>query len=247
MHKTYHENFNNFTEIPLREFLAANKQSFSAIGKGKMVIDVPRDTDVLKLWLTEVLYSPEVSYTLVSIGRLDEKGFSATFSSRKCAIHGPKGEQVNEIPKTNRCLYKTEHEPAEEVNLAEKILTVDKLHWCLGHISPKSAQRLVKDGFVTGLKLEPTSNADIFCKSCIYAKATHKMVPKAREGKHTAEFGDEIHTDVWGPAPMESKGGKHYYITYTDNSIHLTNLYLLAKKVMPTRPTRTMMHGAQHS
>ena len=226
----YHKNFNNFTQIPLREFLAANKQSFSAIGKGKMVIDIPKDTDVSKLWLKEVLYSPEVGYTLVSICRLDEKGFLATFSSRNCTIHGPKGEWVGEIPKTNRGLYKTEHEPAEEVNLAEEILTVDKLHWCLGHISLKSTQKLVKDGFVTGLKLEPTSNADIFCESCIYAKATCKMVPKAREGKCTAKFGDEIHTDVWGLAPVESKGGKCYYITYTNDSTCLTNLYFLAKK-----------------
>ena len=91
-----------------------------------------------------------------------------------------------------------EHKPAEKVNLAEEILTVDKLHQHLGHMSPKSTQKLVKDSFVTGLKLEPTSNADIFCESCIYAKATCKMVPKAREGKCTAEFGDKIHTDTRG-------------------------------------------------
>ena len=226
----YHKNFNNSTKIPPREFLAANKQSYSAIGKGEMVINIPKDTNVSKLQLTEVLYSPEVSYTLVSIGRVDEKGFSATFSGGKCAICGPKGEWVGKIPKINRGLYKTEHEPAEEVNPAEEILTVDKLYWCFGHISPKSAQKLVKDGFVTGLKLEPTSDANIFCESCIYAKAAHKTVPKTREGECTAEFGDEIHTDVWGPAPVESKGGKCYYITYTNDSTLLTNLYLLAKK-----------------
>ena len=62
-----------------------------------MVINVPKDTDVSKLQLTEVLYSPEVGYTLVSIGRLDKKGFSATFSGGKCTIHGPKGEQVDEF------------------------------------------------------------------------------------------------------------------------------------------------------
>ena len=60
-----------------------------------------------------------------------------------------------------------EHKPAEEVNPAEEILTVDKLYWRLGHISPKSAQKLVKDGFVTALKLKPTSDANIFCEACI--------------------------------------------------------------------------------
>ena len=88
----YQDDFNDFTEIPPREFMAANKQSFSATGKGKMVINVPRGVKFSKLQLTEVLYSPEVGYTLISIGRLNKKGFSATFSGRKCAIHGPNGE-----------------------------------------------------------------------------------------------------------------------------------------------------------
>jgi hypothetical protein len=35
---------------------------------------------------------------------------------------------------------------------------------------------------------------------------------------------------VWGPAPVETKGGKCYYITYTDDKTWFTNLYLLAKK-----------------
>jgi transposase InsO family protein len=44
------------------------------------------------------------------------------------------------------------------------------------------------------------------------------------------EFGGETHSDVWGPAPVETKGGKRYYITYTDDKTRFTNLYLLAKK-----------------
>ena len=39
-----------------------------------------------------------------------------------------------------------------------------------------------------------------------------------------------MHTDVWGPSPVESKGGKCYYITFTDDKTWLTHLYLLAKK-----------------
>ena len=64
-------------------FSAADKQKFSASGKGEMVIDIPNGVETSQLQLMEVLYSPEVSYTLVSIGRLDEKGFSATFEKGK--------------------------------------------------------------------------------------------------------------------------------------------------------------------
>ena len=49
-------------------FSAANKQKFTASGKGEMIINLPNGVEVSKLRLTEVLYSPEVRYTLVLIG-----------------------------------------------------------------------------------------------------------------------------------------------------------------------------------
>ena len=51
-----------------------------------MVIDIPNGADISQLRLTEVLYSPEVGYTLVSVGQLDDTGFLATFGSGKCVI-----------------------------------------------------------------------------------------------------------------------------------------------------------------
>ncbi|KAF8235492.1 hypothetical protein L208DRAFT_1256857 [Tricholoma matsutake] len=116
---------------------------------GELVANVPNGVNSSKLQLTEVLYSPEVGYILVSIGHLDEKGFSANFSSGKCSITGPDG------------------------NAAEEVLTLDQLHHCLGHISVNMAKKLAMDGFVTGLCLEvTTSGNDFFCESCVHAKAT---------------------------------------------------------------------------
>ena len=36
----------------------------SAVGMGEMIIDIPNGTDMSKLRLTEVLYSPDMGYTL---------------------------------------------------------------------------------------------------------------------------------------------------------------------------------------
>ena len=44
------------------------------------------------------------------------------------------------------------------------------------------------------------------------------------------EFGGEIHTDLWGPAPVATKSGRHYYVTFTDDKTRLTSLYLLRSK-----------------
>ena len=49
---------------------------------------------------------------------------------------------------------------------------------------------------------------------CTYAKMTHKPVPKERSGKHANVPGGEVHTDVWGPSPIQTLGGRTYYITF---------------------------------
>jgi Pol polyprotein, beta-barrel domain len=60
----YRDAVQNFVKISPRMFQAANKHSFRAVGMGEMTIDVPNNIDILKLRLMEVLYSPEVNYTL---------------------------------------------------------------------------------------------------------------------------------------------------------------------------------------
>jgi len=89
---------------------------------------------------------------------------------------------------------------------------------------------LVENGLVTGVCLELTLSGDYFCESCIYAKATWKPILKAWEGEHATKFGDKVYSDLWGLAPVETKGGRKYYITFTDDMSRLTHLYLLCLK-----------------
>jgi hypothetical protein len=101
----------------------------------------------------------------------------------------------------------------------------------MGHIAPETARKLVTNGLVTGVKLEVLPSANpFFCESCVYAKATRKPVPKARDGSRASSFGDEVHSDLWGPAPVATKAGKRYYVTFTDNMSILTHLHLLRTK-----------------
>ncbi|KZT19808.1 hypothetical protein NEOLEDRAFT_1032083, partial [Neolentinus lepideus HHB14362 ss-1] len=102
------------------------------------------------LRLTEVLYSPEIGYTLISVGRLDEAGYTLTFGDGKCEIRDEGGDIVGLIPRSSKGL-------------------VAELHKWMGHISPDIARRLVEKGFVTGLALNTSSDEPFFCESCIKA------------------------------------------------------------------------------
>ena len=134
----YRVDFETFEDITPKSFKAANKQSFSAIGKGKMVINVPDSADISQLRLTEVLYSPEVGYTLVSIGKLDDLSFEIRFKDGKCTIEGPNGKRIGAVPKVGKGLYRHQHEQ-DKAQVAAETLTLDQFHHYMGHISPEIA------------------------------------------------------------------------------------------------------------
>jgi hypothetical protein len=104
----YHDRFEIFERTSPQSFKAANKQIFSMSGKGDLVIDIPNDDSFTKLRLMDVQYTPNVTYTLVSIGKLDDASFTATFGNGKCVLRGPDGEKVGEVKRTAGKAYKVE-------------------------------------------------------------------------------------------------------------------------------------------
>ncbi|KAF9470185.1 hypothetical protein BDN70DRAFT_767022, partial [Pholiota conissans] len=105
--------------------------------------------------------------------------------------------------------YTTRPEPAAYAGRVKEILTIDKLHHRLGHVSHAVAREMVMKGMVTGVELDEDSKPS-FCKSCERGKATRKEIKRVREEERPAEVGGEIHSDVWGPAPVKTLGGCEY-------------------------------------
>ena len=168
----YRERFENFAEIPPKPFVTANQQKFSATGVGDMVIEVPNGYDIAQLRLTEVLYSPEVGYTLVSIGCLDKLGLSTTFAEGHCTIHGMDGETIGHIPCSSKGLYRVVHDNESTHSAEDEQITVMELHHQMGHIAPSVARCLAENGLVSGLVFDDLKDKGTFCESCVYAKAT---------------------------------------------------------------------------
>lgn len=86
----YRENFEDYTTIVPKPLTAANKTLLSAVGQGDMVIEVPSGLDISKLRLTEVLYSPEVGYTLwLEVDFSHKKGRSRQCCTLQGSSHRP--------------------------------------------------------------------------------------------------------------------------------------------------------------
>lgn len=70
----------------------------------------------------------------------------------------------------------------------------------------------------------------VVCESCEWAKTTRKAIVKVKEGETCKAVGEEVHSDLWGPAPVEILGKKRYYISFTDDYSRYSNVYFLATK-----------------
>ncbi|KAF9526825.1 hypothetical protein CPB83DRAFT_735063, partial [Crepidotus variabilis] len=154
--------------------------------------------------------------TIISISRIAAAGHAAIFRSRFCHIYDPKDRHIGEVPVTTNRLYCVD---CEEMiaSVSTTGITVDDLHRCMGHIAHDAARKLVKDGLVTGVTLVEGDGERKTCESCEYAKVTRKVIRKERRKPKAPAFGDEIHSDVWGPARTPTIRNKEYYGSFTDD------------------------------
>ena len=116
----------------------------------------------------------------------------------------------------------------DSANAAEPV-SVMELHCHLGHIGVSSAHKLVESGTVVGVKLDPGSQEGD-CDACVYACATCLPVAKVRISPPAQNFGDEVHTSVWGPASVTTCQGHWYFIIFTNNATCYTITFLLQTK-----------------
>ena len=226
----FRDRFINFTEIAPKSISAADQTSFKAVGKGDMYIELPNESATTKILLKDVLYAPSMALTLVSVSQIAAAGYTALFRKEHCQIFDTKRKLVGKISVDNG-LYRVYHEarPSGTAATATERMSIMDLHRRMGHISYDAARDLVKKGLIKGIELDETSQPGP-CESCEYAKMTRKPIQKVRVEPRAEKFGDEVHSDLWGPSPVKSIGGREYYVTYTDGCTRWTVVDILKTK-----------------
>ena len=138
---TYRDCLENFVLIVPKAIAAADKHYFQATGKGNLQIKIPNGKTTSSILLTDVLYCPEMGITLVSISKLVDAGFHLHFALR-CRIFDEKKKVIGDIPRRNG-LYRVDHSMetgGEIAGMAAKVVTIEELHWRMGHILPEAAR-----------------------------------------------------------------------------------------------------------
>jgi transposase InsO family protein len=226
----YKSDFTSYAPLSPPVYLnTANQQRFPAVGRGTLVVQVPNeDGTESELTLHGVLHAPAVGYTLVSIAALDQEGYHTHIGAGHMDLVSPQGIRVGRIPRTQGRLYKVVHDASDSAYVVEPV-SIMELHRRMGHIAAASARKLVESGAVVGIKLDPESQ-ERDCNACIYARATRLPIPKMRISPPAKNFGDEVHTNVWGPSPIASRQGQRYFVTFTDDATRFTITYMIRTK-----------------
>ena len=88
------ERFSEFRTITPKGVKAADKTIFMEIRIGCMKTDIPNVRDSTAVTLKDMLYYPELGYTLVSLAKCDATSFTVTLKDKSCCIKDAKGLQI---------------------------------------------------------------------------------------------------------------------------------------------------------
>ena len=143
-----------------------------------------------KLVLKDVRHVPDIRLNLISISRLDDKGFTNSFGESKWKI--TKGSLVVVRGKKQNTLYVMEAKLHKgEINAAQQDESIKLWHRRLGHISEKGLQTLARKLFLPNLQGMPLKT----CDHCLVGKA-HRVAFHTYPPFRRPNVIDLIHTGV---------------------------------------------------
>ncbi|PKU83090.1 Retrovirus-related Pol polyprotein from transposon TNT 1-94 [Dendrobium catenatum] len=179
-----------------------------------------------KLNLAKILHIPELKYNLLSISKL-------TRDNNICIVFEPNGFVFKDIQTQQTLLrgpchdglYPIQLHPAKTTTSALTAIKKPMMPWHnrLGHPHFKILNLVSK--------CNPCLNIDFnkfSCSSCILAKG-HKLPFESSENRRHIPL-EVVHSDVWGPAPVESLQGYRFYVLFIDDCTRFTWLYPMKHK-----------------
>ena len=210
-----------------------NGNTVEAVGVGNahlnMLFD---DSKPKKATMYHVLYVPKLTCNLFSITAAALRGNTVKFGTTKCWIQDDKGYTQGVGSLVNK-LYQLDSEPVlnEQVTVATDHGTencIDQWHRRLGHLSEQTLQEMASKELVRGLTISKSSKMS-FCEGCIEGKMHRKPYKPVKEiiSKRKLQC---VHSDVCGPMPKESIGGRKYFVTFIDDYSRCCQVYFLRHK-----------------
>ncbi|CAN1352537.1 Retrovirus-related Pol polyprotein from transposon TNT 1-94, partial [Linum perenne] len=218
------EQFTEFEAVNTGEVVYMGNASSAQIkGKGKITLKL---TSGKILSLSNVAFVPSLRRNLISAGLLIKAGMKLVLEADKLVISKNgifvgKGYLSNGLFIVDASVLINEN----AVSSSYLVESCDMWHARLGHLNFKSLKLMKRMNLLPKLVM---NNVPVKCPVCIEAKFSKKSFKSV--AKRTSFPLELIHSDLADFKGTESKGGKHYYITFVDDYSRYTKVYLLKTK-----------------
>ena len=218
----YKNYFSDYQEIDGGKVMMGNNAVCRIIGIGTMNLKLKNG----EIWeLREVRHVLDLKRNLISLGMVDQNGFSIKLESGKLMISNGT-RTVLEGTKRNG-VYVLDGEAITGLSSVSIGSDKDKTklwHLRLGHMSIKGLKELQKQGVLGDEKITELD----FCKDCVLGKTTRSSFKSSTHT--TCGILDYIHSYLWGPAQTTSLGGNSYFLSIIDDFSRRVWVYVLKHK-----------------
>jgi len=211
---------------PKRVFMG-DDTVLEAVGKGNIKATMQVGGKLLHTTITQVLHVPKMKNSLISVNKLIFEGFKVEFDKDGCKVNDAQGIVVAEA-RRDKNLYLLNVKVRKDTTHVENSLDEGAMLWHerLGHLNMTRLKDL--DAMVNGMNLKEVPLHHV-CEACIEGKHQRTSFPK-NETTRASKFLELVLSDVCGPMKTTSRGGAQYFVTFIDDFLRKTHVYLLKAK-----------------
>ena len=165
--------------------------------------------------LGDVRHVPDMKRNLISLSTLDSKGYRYTGEGGVVKVSKGSLVVMKGLKKTASLYVLQGSTITGDVAVASSSMSdsdaTSLWHMRLGHMSENGMVELSKRGLLDGQSITKLK----FCEHCVFGK--QKRVRFSAGTHNTKGTLDYIHSDLWGPSRVPSKGGAFYMLTIIDD------------------------------
>ncbi|KAG8499626.1 hypothetical protein CXB51_006086 [Gossypium anomalum] len=217
--------FTTYETVSEGVVLMGNNASCKIAGVGTIKVKM---FDGVVRTLSDVWYVPELKRNLISLSTLDSKGYR--YTAERGVLKISKGSLVvmKGQRKTAKLYVLQGSTVTGDAAVASSSLSDDDItklwHMRLGHMSENGMVELSKRGLLDGQGICKLK----FCEHCVFGK--QKRVRFTRGIYNTKGTLEYIHSDLWGPSRVPSRGGANYMLTFIDDFSRKVWAFFLKQK-----------------
>ncbi|KAG8485411.1 hypothetical protein CXB51_021801 [Gossypium anomalum] len=204
--------FTTYETVSEGIILIGNNASYKIVGVGTIKVKM---FDGVVRTLSDVRHVLELKRNLISLSTLNSKGYRHTAESRVLKIFKGSLVVMKGQRKTAKLYVLQGSTVTGDPAVASSFLSDDDItklwHMRLGHMSENGMAKLSKKGLLDGQGICKLN----FCEHCVFRK--QKRVRFTRGIYNTKGTLEYIHSDLWGPSRMPSRGGANYMLTFIDD------------------------------